>query len=77
MKNPYTQETKLTKGIRLMSMIKRLAIDAMDDGNMNRFLHYAFRYANVRLAVYSGTKPVGPGFLLDDIIEQRVFDSSF
>lgn len=77
MKNAYTQETRLTKGIRLLSRISRLAADAMDDNDMGRFLHYSFRYANVRLAVYPGTKPVGPGFLLDDIIEERVFNSKF
>lgn len=67
---------RITQGIGLLHRIEKLAIDAMDDGDMNRFLHYAFRYANVRLAVYSGTDPVGPGFLLDSIISSKVFNSN-
>lgn len=68
---------RITKGIMLLARIRRLAEIELDENNMAKFLHYAFRYASVRLAVYPGTDNVGPGFLLDSIIEDRIFNSKF
>lgn len=68
---------RLSKGIRILSRIRRLAEIELNEREFGRFLHQAFRYSNVKLSVYPGTKPQGPGDLLNEIIEKQVFDSKF
>lgn len=72
-----TEKGITEKGIRVLSKIKRLAEIELDDNNLKQFLRQSFRYATVYSIVYPGSGQKGPGFLLDDIIEERVFNSRF
>ena len=60
--------------MNLMRQVRTNAKHAFNDRNMTAFLHHAFRYMNLRDLLEYQTV-FGPGDLLNDIIEEQIFDS--